>query len=816
MDGAMPKTVLIILAAVVALIVIVVLTGMRYLRADDDDDFDDNVSAEHGRSRSRGSHPVAGQARNRQMDASDLPDERPRERVGAARGARSGQGRREDRGVDRRGDDQRAMDQRGSGRGGQDRSWREDSAVTRRAAHPAREQRPARTARRDRDDISEPLTAVRTPRTSARGRGDDYDSLPGRRTSSAEHDRDRRNGRERASGYDDVAARGDGRDSRDRRDRSDNWPGRDSRDGRDRSDLRDSRSVPSIRDDADRDDRDRRSSTRPNARPDARKNGSKPDDELLPAVKPRQTKNKRESEGDWPSNEWDELSDVDYWAELASDKPFSAGSTDEPPRSERRDARAERDVASERTRRADRASRTDNESRQDRDARQDSRIGAEAITKQMSRPPREPDSAILPAARHRDLPADRPTAARPADPRPVIADDDPLTSPSFPRVAADDSRSYRRSRSAGPDPRHDVGRGSDPSRQPLPGGRSSSEPSYPSMPPVEPVRGYDNASTTRRHALPAASAPTASDAYPASAPGYGGDPTAGIADPYGSPLPIAPPPASSSVPAGYQVPAVSGAYQAPGASYGIPDSANGSHSLSAPYGEPAGYPGAASYSSPAAAGYREANGLPPSGYLPPVGGSGFAADARSGSYQSLPPAPDGYRTDLSSGGYQGGGAGYDNTGYESTSSYSPPSSPAGYGNGNGTGERAAEYPGSGYQNGDYQGYGEATSASGSHRRPEPGYSQGSYQGASGPSMPALPAAPPEPGYPAYQAPVPNGQNGYAAANPQPPGYGAAPYPPAGYDQAGYPLPAPDANGYAGADPYAADPYGQHGYPGNGY
>src|SRR5437899_3079865 len=114
MDGAMTKTVLIILAAVVALIVIVVLTGMRYLRAD--------------------------------------------------------------------------------------------------------------------DDISEPLPAARSTRSSARGRGgDDYDSLPGRRASSAEYDReprdrrasrDSRDGLDKAPGHDDdFGGRPDGREPRDRRDR---------------------------------------------------------------------------------------------------------------------------------------------------------------------------------------------------------------------------------------------------------------------------------------------------------------------------------------------------------------------------------------------------------------------------------------------------------------------------------------------------------------------------------------------------------------------------------------------------------------------
>jgi hypothetical protein len=793
MDGAMPKTVLIILAAVVALIVIVVLTGMRYLRADDEDDFDD-IPADHGRSRSRGSHPAASQARPRQGHADDLPDERPRERVGAARGARPIQGR-DDRGTDRRGFDQRGMDQRGSSRADKDRSWREDSAITGRSGRPAsavRDQRPARNGRHDYDDISEPLPVARTASTLGRGLGaDDYDSLPGGRTSLADYDREpreRHNGRDRSTGYEDIGGRGDGRDpreTRDRRDRGDSRPVRDSRDGRDRADLRDSRPIASIRDDSDRGERDHRSSTRPNGRSD--KNGSKPDDELLPALKPRQSKNKRESEADWPSNEWDELSDVDYWAELASDKPFTAPSPAESPRSERRDARADRESKPERIVRADRDGRMDRDSRPDRDPRQDSRIGAEAITKQMSRPPREPDSGILPAARRRDLPAEEPTAGRSTDPRSAIADDDPLTSPSFPRVAADDSRSYHRSRSApSSDPRHDGGRGSDSSRHANGGGRTPGDLStYPSIPPVEPVRGFDSASTTRRHALPAASS-----------------------DPYSSPLPSAPGHATSSVPANYQVPATSGPYQTPDTSYAGADGGNGSYSLSAPYGEPGGYRSAASYPAAASGGYPQANWSPSGGYLPPVGGrSGVAGDTSPGSYQSPPPAPDNYRPELGAGSYQGG-AGYEVTGFQPPSSHSLPPGRADYGNG------AGDYPGGGYQHSEYQGYGGPTSASGSHRRPEPSYPHESYQGAAQPSVPALPAGAPDPGYPVYPAPVPGGHNGYGTATPQAPGYDGTHYQPSGYDQAGYPLPALEANGYAGADPYAVEPHGKHGYGGN--
>src|SRR5258707_10977518 len=115
MDGPMPKTVLIILAAVVALIVIVVLNGMRYLRADDDDDFDDDALAEHGRVRSRGTHPPREQqARPRPRHDDEMPDEPRRERVGAARPGASYSGERQ-------------PDRRGATRGGQDSGPRANS-----------------------------------------------------------------------------------------------------------------------------------------------------------------------------------------------------------------------------------------------------------------------------------------------------------------------------------------------------------------------------------------------------------------------------------------------------------------------------------------------------------------------------------------------------------------------------------------------------------------------------------------------------------------------------------------------------------------
>lgn len=782
----MPKTVLIVLAAVVALIVIVVLTGMRYLRTDDEDDFDDDAPAEHGRSRG---YPAADQPRPRQRHVDDRADER----VGAGRGgAGPAPGRGEpsaDRySADRYSADRRGPDQRGPGRRVDDRSWREDTGRNGGSVPAVREQRPARGGPRDRD-ISEPLTAVaRTSRSvPARGtsRGDDYDSQPVRRAPDYGRDgrerRDRRDSRGsrdsrdsrdfRLAGMDDYAAPSDSREPRDSRDRRDRGDGRGSRD---RTDLRDSRPAASNRDDADRDGRDRRSSTRPNARPG---------DDLLPAVKPRQSRGKRDSEGDWPSNEWDELSDVDFWAELASDKPFNANETAEPTRTERRVPRAGRDAA------PDRDARPERSARPDRGARQGSRIGSDLsdpVTKQLSRHGRELDSGILPAARHRDLPADRSSAARAADPRPTIADDDPLTSPSFPRIAADDSRSYRRTRPAAADSRHGNGRS------------QADPPSYPGIPRVEPVRGLDGASATGGHSLPAASGAELTDGYGPAA-GYPAADAAQAGDPYGVP------PAASSAPATYSLPQAS-SYPSDGAteSYSVP-AHSGSYQVPelAPYGGSGGYHAAASHPvDPITNGYQNGSGA--DGYLPSArGGNGFAAETSAGSYHSAPPDPEPYRSDLGAGSYQ------------ATSSYSLPPAPPGYGSS--PDDRAADYPVPGYQPDGYQGYGAATSGSGPHQRPEPGYRDGGYSGGAEPALPAsLPAAQPDLGYPVYPAPVPTGQNGYGTAAPQVPGYGTAPQQGGGYDPAGYPLPAREANGYAGADPYAVDPYGQQGYGGTGY
>jgi hypothetical protein len=203
--------------------------------------------------------------------------------------------------------------------------------------------------------------------------------------------------------------------------------------------------------------RDRRRASVPADRgPDRRDSDAslRPRAEAPAAPRTRPGRSKRSDDSaDWPSTEWDKLSDVDYWAELASDKPLTTTAQPAAP------------------------ARPSPAGRQERDAQPGARgavagrAGAGGVA---------PDSdAALPARRHPQLAA-APVPAPPAAPPPPHSiapvgyrpddptidqgagagrgqrriagslDDDPLTSPSFPRVPADDSRSFRSSRAAGP------------------------------------------------------------------------------------------------------------------------------------------------------------------------------------------------------------------------------------------------------------------------------------------------------------------------------------------------------------------------------
>ena len=229
-------------------------------------------------------------------------------------------------------------------------------------------------------------------------------------------------------------------------------------------------------------------------------------------MRPRQGRSKKDADGDWPSNEWDELSDVDYWAELASDRPLT---TDKPLTSAKP---AER-------------------SRPERgDARLDAAPGparGEPGSKQSGRPARQPDpgrrpepAIVPPVTRKLDVsersdefsgtgsrrasmgrterlqPVPQPPAPARDSRHAAPADDDPLTSPSFPRIQADDSRSYRRSRTAGADELPPASRGTDTGSRRSRELAESRKPAYPAVPRVEPVHGLDG--LTQPHRLPAA------------------------------------------------------------------------------------------------------------------------------------------------------------------------------------------------------------------------------------------------------------------------------------------------------------------------
>ena len=178
-----------------------------------------------------------------------------------------------------------------------------------------------------------------------------------------------------------------------------------------------------------------------------------------PRTRPGRSKRSDDS-ADWPSTEWDKLSDVDYWAELASDKPLTT--TAQPPATPRPgQAGLEHDAQAG----ADRSAVTGHGPTSGHGAAggvAPGSLGDPALPVR-----RRPELAAAPVPLPPPAPAQpRPAAAAgyyPDDPtidqggdarhgRRRIADslaDDPLTSPSFPRVRADDSRSFRSSRASG-------------------------------------------------------------------------------------------------------------------------------------------------------------------------------------------------------------------------------------------------------------------------------------------------------------------------------------------------------------------------------
>ncbi len=580
------------------------------------------------------------------------------------------------------------------------------------------------------------------------------------------------------------------------------------------------------------DDRDRRGSTGPNARPDSRKGATSQidRDESLPEVRPRPSKNtnpgksKRDSDGDWPSTEWDELSDVDYWAELASDKPLTASAPPPPLPSradrdrDRGDVRAEADTGPTRADRRDRPERRDSGEWRDIGERRDPAERRDSLERR--------DQSLLPAARATGQTVDAafsPASGDQADatfggrtqaygstelrraiaaggeplramtsgrtsttggghiPQPL--DDDPLTSPSFPRVSADDSRSYRRSRT-------DTGPGmrSEAQTRPNPGYQNGSP--HPPVSPLEsqPGLGRNSGGYSVPAPPPAPSVPVAAGAEYAAAP-------PAPVDPYRQPGSQASGSSSArpSTDTGGYLPPAGGTYAADAvtAAYSSPMSSSPGYSSSLPVTH--GYQGADSASYPA-----------------PVPGQSHSQPMHSQPMHSQPmhsqpthsqPMPS--QPAASAGSYPGE---RESSAYYQAAPLPEPANYPGYSTEPGRGQGSVTEQPSGFSYSDPAEFGRAGHL-------PPGQSSASYLG--------------------YQSQVHTDRAGiYQFPSSQPgilpsaggfgrdfggpslqqvqPGHPTAPYTSAPYEPAGYPTRAYEVDPYP-ADPYAADPYGYPGY-----
>ena len=402
------------------------------------------------------------------------------------------------------------------------------------------------------------------------------------------------------------------------------------------------------------------------ARPDDRRRGagdaSRRPDESQPQARTRRGRRSDDS-SQWDSSEWEKLSDVDYWAELASDKPLTT--TAQPAQS----PAAQRPAARPRNGRP----------RPDRDAQAPaSRDTGPGPSIPAGAPRRDPATGLpvrgrpqpgggdlaaaaprradftpapvpvngsennplgeppLPSSRYSgpaSLP--RPVHSLQRDQPPAPADDDPLTSPSFPRVPASDSRSYHNGRTSTP------ARGSSapeqylaPTQQfssyGLPAPQPPATPQRqtgPQRPPAQPQRQAAPRPAARHRGDPGA------EGERANPNGYGPDPLAGR-DPYPArsaslpPAPAPAAPAAASNPYGsYVTPDAPGPL--PGYDGGYPAVHGNGHGSYPPAAAPGG-------SQPGGHDYWQHQQTPAPGAYPGPGGDGYlngssqAADPRDG------------------------------------------------------------------------------------------------------------------------------------------------------------------------------------------
>jgi hypothetical protein len=426
----------------------------------------------------------------------------------------------------------------------------------------------------------------------------------------------------------------------------------------------------------------------------------RPDSRRKPAPAPANGKSrsrqrsKRDDDDDWPSSEWDKLSDEQYWAELSADKPLSTMARPSRPASTTAakapssggvkanpapwDARSARPPAPDR----------DLPSRNERDQR-------EPVTERLPvRASRQAPPPLPPARREADLPVGGRSYP---DPRSVLdsgphssRDTGPHQARNTGPLSARDTGPQptlepRRRDTTGPQPTRDrdlamlTGFASAP--PPIPGALEDDPLTSPSFSlkavPTSDTRSYSNA---RKHAktTPAAdhvangAAHANGNGHGANGHSSGGSPAGDYADPayaYHSAPPAAPaaaasdwysaPPAPAAPAAEAQTSAYGNPYAHTGSGNGASAAQTGSYNnyLADPLRvySPPGYEAPAPYAEPASpAAYQAAP--PPAGAAPYTDG-----------YPSQPYAdPSGYQDGYSTGGYAPGyEAGYPGDPYAS-------------------------------------------------------------------------------------------------------------------------------------------------------
>ena len=198
----------------------------------------------------------------------------------------------------------------------------------------------------------------------------------------------------------------------------------------------------------------------------------------------RPPRGRRDDDGDWPSTEWDKLSDADYWKEVASDRPLVTTARVAQPVHDAHPALPGQQIdaagpgAGHTAQLPRRAAGPQHGQDGQRDAAPlpvrgapqlaaagrghgflpapPAGLGQDPARPELARSPQGMPAAPRPEAGRPGPARSMPSAAQGPAPRgqrsvvPGPADDDPLTSPSFPKIVTSDSRSYHSGRPAAP------------------------------------------------------------------------------------------------------------------------------------------------------------------------------------------------------------------------------------------------------------------------------------------------------------------------------------------------------------------------------